>query len=69
MKEEKKQMGIKMKSRRNNNVIGLELVYPNGFSEVVVYAIMPKDGDWRATVEFYDDLVKIYKKRISKLLN
>ena len=57
-----------MKSQRHGNWAGLALVYPNGAMETVVMAAMPPDNDWRATVEFYDELVRIYRKRLSKAL-
>lgn len=61
-------MEIKMKSQRHGNWVGLALVYPNGTMETVVMAAMPPDNDWRATVEFYDELVRIYRKRLNKAL-
>jgi len=66
--EVKYSMRIKMKSQRSGNNIGLAIVYPNGATETVVIAKMPPDNDWRANVEFYDDLKKIYTKRLSKIL-
>jgi hypothetical protein len=60
-------MEIKMKSQRQGNWIGLALVYPNGTVDTVVMAAMPPDNDWRATIEFYDELVRIYRKRLNKM--
>lgn len=60
--------GIRLKSQRSGNMIGLAMVYPSGAVETVVMALMPPDNDWRATIEFYDDLVQIYKKRLSKFM-
>jgi hypothetical protein len=56
-----------MKSQRQGNWIGLALVYPNGTVDTVVMAAMPPDNDWRATIEFYDELVRIYRKRLNKM--
>lgn len=60
--------GIKLKSQRNGNWIGLALVYPSGAIETVAMALMPPDNDWRASIEFYDNLVQIYRKRLNKYL-
>lgn len=58
--------GIKFKSQRNGNWLGLAMVYPSGAVETVVMALMPPDNDWRSSIEFYDDLVQIYRKRLNK---
>lgn len=59
-------MGISFRSAMCNNVIGLVLIYPDGRSRPVVMAEMPMDGDFRADVEFYDDIETAYKKRLRK---
>ena len=61
-------MRIRLKSEKKGNWIGIALLYPNGATEIAVMALMPPDRDWRATMEFYDDLVRIYKKRIKEFL-
>lgn len=60
-------MNIKFRSVKRGNWIGINIVYPNGTMETVAVAAMPPDNDWRATIEFYDELVKLYKKRLSKV--
>lgn len=62
-------MGISFKSRRQNNVIGLDMIYPDGNSRIVLMALLPMDGDWRADVDFYDEIERAYKKRLRKALN
>ena len=60
--------GIRFKSKRSGNWLGLALVYPSGAEEIVAMALMPPDNDWRESIEFYDGLVKIYRKRLNKYL-
>ena len=59
-------MGISFKSAIENNVLGLVLIYPDGQPRTVLMAELPIDGDWRADVEFYDDVETAYKKRLRK---
>ena len=61
-------MGIKLKSQRRGNWIGIAIIYPSGAMETVAMILMPPDNDWRATIEFYDELIRLYKKRLSKCL-
>lgn len=62
-------MKLRYKSIRQQNIIGLQIIYPDGTSNIVAQVMVPMDGDWRADVEFYDDLVKIYKKRIHSVIS
>ena len=59
-------MGISFKGARENNVLGLVLIYPDGQPRTVLMAELPVDGDRRADVEFYDDVETAYKKRLRK---
>ena len=59
-------MGIKFKSVRDKNIVGLLLSYPDGHPRNVLLAELPIDGDWRADVEFYDEIESAYKKRLRK---
>lgn len=59
-------MGISFKSARQNNILGLLLVYPDGHQRNVLMAELPMDGDWRADVEFYDEIEQAYRKRLRK---
>lgn len=68
MKVEGINMGISFKSAIENNVLGLVLIYPDGQPRTVLMAELPIDGDWRADVEFYDDVETAYKKRLRKAL-
>ncbi len=43
-------MGIKLKSQRSGNWIGIAMVYPSGATETVAMVLMPPDGDWRSTI-------------------
>lgn len=56
-------MGISFKSRRQNNVIGLDMIYPDGHPRTVLMALLPMD------VDFYDEIERAYKKRLRKALN
>ena len=62
-------MGIKFKSVRQGNVMGIDMVYSDGQSRIVLMAQLPMDGDWRADVDFYDEVEKAYKKRLRRALN
>lgn len=61
-------MGISFKSARKDNIIGLTMIYPDGNSRIVLMALLPMDGDWRADVNFYDEIEQAYKKRLRKAL-
>ena len=61
-------MGIRFKSARKDNIIGMDMIYPDGHSRVVLMAELPMDGDWRADVGFYDEVETAYKKRLRRAL-
>ena len=61
-------MGIQFKSARKDNIIGMDMIYPDGHSRVVLMAELPMDGDWRADVGFYDEVETAYKKRLRRAL-
>lgn len=63
---EVRHLGIRLKSLLNGNHLGLVLVYPDGNTRLVAEVLLPMDGDWRADVQFYDDLEEIYRKRLRK---
>ena len=54
-------MVIRFKSVRQNNIIGLMMIYPDGHPRNVLMAELPMDGDWRADVDFYDEIEQAYK--------
>lgn len=60
-------MQIKFKSIREDNIIGLLMVTPDGYERLVAQVWVPRDRDWRADVELYDELVKIYTRRLRKM--
>ena len=49
-------------------MIGLVMVYPDGHQRNVLFAELPMDGDWRADVDFYDEIEAAYKKRLRRAL-
>ena len=61
-------MGIRFKSARKDNIIGMDMIYPDGHSRVVLMAELPMDGDWRADVGLYDEVETAYKKRLRRAL-
>ena len=61
-------MGLRFKSIRQNNIIGLMMIYPDGHQRNVLFAELPMDGDWCADVDFYDEIEAAYKKRLRKAL-
>ena len=60
---------IRLKSKMERNIMGMVMVFEDSSWDTVVMAKMPPDGDFRANVEFYDDLAKAYKKRLSRWTN
>lgn len=62
-------MGITFKSGRQNNIVGMDMIYPDGHPRTVLMAELPMDGDWRADVDFYDEVEQAYKKRLRRALN
>lgn len=65
---EGKHMGISFKSARDNNIVDLVMIYPDGHPRTVLMAELPVDGDWRADVDFYDEVETAYKKRLCRAL-
>lgn len=61
-------MGISFKSARKDNIIGMDMIYPDGHSRIVLMAELPIDGDWRADVDFFDEVENAYKKRLRRAL-
>ena len=59
-------MGLRFKSFRRGNIIGLTMRYPDGRCCNVMFAEVPMDGDWRADVDFYDEIEQAYKKRLRR---
>ena len=59
-------MGISFRSARDNNILGLVMVYPDGQSRTVLMPELPMDGDWRANVEFFNEIEQAYKKCLRK---
>lgn len=45
------------------------MVYPDGHIRNVLMAELPMDGDWRADVDFYDEIESAYKKRLRRAIN
>lgn len=66
--QEAVKMAIRLKSVRQNNIIGLMMIYPDGHPRNVLMAELPMDGDWRADVDFYDEIEQAYKKRLHRAL-
>ena len=62
-------MGIRFKSARENNIIGLVMIYPDRRPRTVLMAELPIDGDWRADVDFFDEIETAYKKRLRRALS
>lgn len=60
---------IRIRSKVKGNLIGMDLVYEDGTYDTVAMVLMPPDGDFRATIEYYDDMAKAYKKRLSRWTN
>ena len=60
-------MVIRFKSVRQNNIIGLMMIYPDGHPRNVLMAELPMDGDWRADVDFRTSLQKAFAQSTSKL--
>lgn len=61
-------MGISFKSARDNNILGLVRIYPDGHPRTVLMAELTIDGDWRADVDLFDEIENAYKKRLRRAL-
>lgn len=61
-------MGISFKSARENNIMGLVMIYPDGHPRTVLMAELPIEGDWRADVDFFEEIETAYKKRLRRVL-
>ena len=59
---------IHFRSIRDNNQLGIVMVFPDGSERLVAWMEVPYKGDWRADVDVYDDFVKIYVKRLKRAL-
>ena len=59
---------FKFKSIRNGCLLGMYLIQPDGHYRPVAEVIMPMDGDWRADVDFYDELERAYRSRLNKAI-
>ena len=59
---------IQFKSVRCGSEIGLVMIQPDGYPRLVARALMPLDDDWRADVQFYDELERAYKTRMRKAM-
>ena len=59
---------LRFKGIKDGCRIGLVWLQPDGHPRLVVDSIVPMDGDWRADVEFYDELEKAYRNRLRKTL-
>lgn len=56
------------KSIRDGSMLGMLLIQPDGHPKLVAEVLMPLDNDWRADVEFYDELEKAYRTRLKKAI-
>lgn len=59
---------FRFKSIKEDCLLGLVLIQPDGHYRLVAEVLMPMDGDWRADVEFYDELEKAYRTRLRKAI-
>ena len=59
-------MTFHLKSLLEGNHMGMLLIYPDWTPMLVLEALMPNDGDWRANVLFYDEVEESYRKRLRK---
>ncbi len=47
-------MGIKLKSQKSGNWVGIAVVYPSVETQNVAMLLMQPDGYWRSKIDFYD---------------
>ena len=59
-------MKVRFRSARDGNRLGVIMVFPTGQQIPAGDFLVPMDGDWRADVEFYDGVIKLYKIRLKK---
>lgn len=53
---------------RNGNTISLLQVFQDGSRTEIARFLLPVDGQWRLDVDFLDDIVGAYKRRLKRRL-
>ncbi len=61
-------MQVKFKGCKTGQKINISMVIPTGEQKTVITREMPQGGDWRADVDFYDEIEQAYKKRLRRVL-
>lgn len=61
-------MQVIFRGNREGNKISIKMISPTGEQKTVITMDMPQGGDWRADVDFYDEIEAAYKKRLRKAL-
>lgn len=51
---------------RDGNVIYVQQVFMDSSCCVIAMFLLPSDGRWRKDVDFLDDIIAAYKKRLKK---
>lgn len=51
---------------RSGDVISLIQIYMDGSRVEIARFLLPSDGQWRADVDFLDDIMNAYKTRLKK---
>ena len=57
-------MKTKIISFREGNLIHVVQVFMDGSRIEIAQFLLPNDGRWRLDVEFHDDILEAYRKRL-----
>lgn len=58
----------KLTSIREENMIHVVQVFMDGSRQEIGRFLLPNDGQWRLDVDFLDDIMDAYHKRLKKTL-
>lgn len=58
----------KLTTVRVKNTISVVQVFMDGSRAEIARFVLPNDGQWRRDVDFLDDIMDAYKKRLKNLI-
>lgn len=64
--KEDKTMQVKFQGHKEGHKISIKMIVPTGEQKTVITMDIPQGGDWRADVDFYDEIEAAYKKRLRR---
>lgn len=58
---------IRFRMAREGNIVAIFVIYPDESCKQIALYEVPNDRNWRADVDFYDNIKEVYKKRYTKI--